>query len=209
MSQSARYTCRNVHLEGIPDQGDLIWEAVPAVALLDVSSGGQPFLATQLQILRDDAQRLLLLRFQGEDDEVHSAFKLLDEPLYRQDVFEVFLSEDGDLRAYKELEVSPWDIHFDGLIRYSQDGLRHLDVSWDIAGWKSLTTIRQDKQRIVSLWALPYSAFSSEPKPGSSWRFNAFRIDHSSRGVSLQAWQPTGEPNFHVPEHFGYLDFDA
>ena len=139
----------------------------------------------------------------------NSSFKLLDEPLYREDVFELFLAEEDDLQRYKELEVSPWDVHFDGQISYLADGSRRLNCSWDILGWKTDTKYEKHKNRLTSLWTLPYTAFAFQPSPGKPWRFNAFRIDRSVRGVSLQAWQETGQANFHVPERFGYLDFEA
>lgn len=209
MDKPARYSCHSLHLPGgtLPD--DKAWANLPSLQLVDVVTGESPFLSTQCQLARDDARQLLFVRFQGEDDEIHSSFRLLDEPLYRQDVFELFLCEDGDLTRYKELECSPWDVHFDGLIHFPQGGRPKLDVDWDIEGWTSQTVYDAQQHRITSLWALPYAAFSRPPKTGESWRMGVFRIDHSRRGQSLQAWQATGQPNFHVPERFGYLDFKA
>lgn len=209
MAKSDRYPCHNFSLNTQPGPEDALWDQVPAQYLFDVVTGEPPFLATSFQLLRDDAQQLLFIRFRGEDDEVHSSFKLPDEPLYLEDVFEVFLAEEGDLRRYKELEASPWDVHFDGQISFLPDGSRQLNCSWDVPGWKTDTSYEKLKHRLTSVWALPYAAFADKPAAGKSWRFNAFRIDHSVRGVSLQAWQETGEANFHVPQRFGYLDFEV
>ncbi len=209
MAKIVRYPCHNLSLQTPPGHDDALWEKVPAQSLCDVVTGEVPFLATSFQIFRDDKLELLFVRFQGEDDAIHSSFRLLDEPLYREDVFELFLAEEGGLQRYKELEVSPWDVHFDGQISYLSDGSRHLDCGWDVQTWHSDTRHDKRKNRLTSLWTLPYAAFAARPAPGNSWRFNAFRIDHSVRGISLQAWQETGEANFHVPDRFGYLDFEA
>jgi hypothetical protein len=209
MAKIVRYPCHNLSVQTPLGHEDALWENVPAQSLCDVVTGEQPFLATSFQIFRDDRLGLLFVRFQGEDDAIHSSFKLLDEPLYRQDVFELFLAEEGDLLRYKELEVSPWDVHFDGQISCLEDGSRRLDCSWDVQAWHTDTNYEKQKNRLTSLWALPYTAFAERPAPGKSWRFNAFRIDHSVRGISLQAWQETGEADFHKPDRFGYLDFEA
>lgn len=207
MTERARYACQRLAVRPGSELDAGLWSGLPALELVDVVSGETPFLSTRCQLLRDDERQLLFVRFQGEDDEQHSAFRLLDEPLYRQDVFELFLCEDGDLTRYKELECSPWDVHFDGLIHFVEGEGPRLDVSWDIGGWRSHTHFDRKRNLIVSCWALPYAAFSREPRAGESWRMGVFRIDHSQRGQSLQAWQATGQPNFHVPERFGSLDF--
>lgn len=206
MKQAERYSCVNISVDDMPRGDDAVWDAAPPVHLSDTQTGETPFLLTELRIMRCDTQEKLLVRFSGEDDEVLSIFRLHDAPLYRQDVFELFIADTDDLYAYKELESSPYDIHFDGTIIYREPGKVLLNLDWDIKGWQSKTVLGSN--RTTAVWSLPYSAFATRPKAGSSWRFNAFRVDHhSTRGISLQAWQPTLQPTFHVPDRFGYLDF--
>lgn len=201
-----RYACRNVRLAGMPKADDPVWEQAPAASFLETGTGASPFLATEMRLLRDDDAQRLYVRFLGEDDEVLSRFRLHDAPIYREDVLELFIADTNDLARYKELECSPYDVHFDGTIEILADGGRALDMDYDIPGWVSRS--HMEGSRLTSVWALPYAAFDVPPASGVSWRFNAFRVDHhSARGASFQAWQPTMSSTFHVPQAFGRLDF--
>ena len=200
--------CRNLACSGFPDAGHAVWEKVEKYSFVDVVTGEVPFLSTTLSVFRLDDEQALYLRFQGQDDSICSTFRLHDEPLYREDVFEAFIADEGDLTNYIELEVSPYDVHFDGMIRYDAQGERKLSMGYDIVGWKTQTVYDRTKQVIISVWKIPYTAFRVPPAAGVCWRVNFFRIDHSERGEALSAYQKTGMPSFHVPEHFGYLDFE-
>ena len=202
----ARYPCLNLSAGGFPQAEGILWESCKPMTLLDVVTGKDPFLATECRIFRDDKAQMLYVRFKGQDDEVHSTFGWRDEPLYRQDVFELFLCDGTGLDRYREIEVSPYDVWFDGDISY-HGSERRLNMDWDIKGFATRTQIDRPNLSIVSVWAIPYQALREAPKAGASWRFNVFRVDHSQRGEALMAWQPTGAPNFHVPEVFGHLDF--
>lgn len=205
--QPGRYPCLNLDCSTMPAMDSDIWKDVPLVSLVDVVSGQLPELETSFQLFRDDKAGFFYLRFFGQDDELHSSFTMHDAPIYRQDVVELFVADASTLSTYREMQVSPYDIHFDGIIEYDGEGKRSLNMSWDIEGWKSRSRFDADARQMSSVWALPYSAFTQPPRAGESWRFNAFRIDHSGRGISHQAWQKTGAVNFHVPDCFGYLDF--
>jgi len=197
-----RYRCLNIQSgqQGpLPSQ----WEKAPKAALCDVVTGGSPRFPTVFQWLRDDGQGMLYLRFEGKAQGRHSTFRLHDEPLWKQDVFELFLCDEGRLDAYRELESSPWDLRFDGRISYDKQGNRSLDMSWDAEGWVSETSFDKESGLLVSVWKLPYAALAAAPREGGFWRFGVFRV----AGEELQAWQMTGEANFHVPERFGWLDF--
>ena len=209
MSASNRYTCNNVSLPDFPEADNPCWDKEPRGLLSDTVTGNTPFLLTEFRLLRSDTAGALFLRFKAEDDTVRSTFRLHEDCLYRQDVLEVFINEGDDMRRYREIEVSPYDMHFTAAVaNLSPDDLK-LDMDWDIPGFKTKTRFSKRENQTVSIWRIPYAAFTCSPKAGASWRFNAFRIDHSIRGVDLQAWQATGIANFHIPERFGYLDFEA
>ncbi len=207
MLKNNRIQCRNIPCKFFPDANSPLWKQAERVPFQDVVTGAKPFLATEFSTFRCDESQTLYFLFTGEDDAIQSGFRLRDEPLYREDVFEIFIADTNDLSRYIELEVSPYDVLFDGLITYTADGARNLNMAYDIKNWRTQTIYTEQECRITSVWAIPYAAFSSPPQTGNSWRINAFRIDHSSRGISLQAWQKTGEPNFHVPDAFGFIDF--
>jgi hypothetical protein len=208
MSELNHYTCQNLSLPAFPEASDPCWERAPRSILSDTVSGKTPFLLTEFRLLRSDTAQAFFLRFLAEDDIVQSTFRLHEECLYRQDVLEVFITEGGDMQRYKEIEVSPYDLHFTASVDYLSPNNFRLDMDWDIPCFITKTRYSKRESQTVSLWRIPYGAFSRSPQAGASWRFNAFRIDHSARGVDLQAWQTTGVPNFHIPERFGFLDFE-
>lgn len=205
MPKIATYSCFSLPMPHLPKATDPVWEKAPRGQLAEVESGREPFLATEFRILRDDAQQALFLRFQAQDDAVLSTYKMHQETLYTQDVFELFIADGNDLFHYKEIEVSPYDLHFTGKIAYEAEDKINLDMGWYIPGFETFTRFDPKALQTASVWRLPYAAFDRLPKGGDSWRFNVFRIDHSVRGEELQAWQPTGKRNFHVPEKFGAL----
>ena len=207
MPEVPELICRNLPCEGFPAADAPVWAQAEHAALVDTVTGEAPPLSTAVSAFRDDAQGLLYFKFDGEDTETVSPFRMHDEPIWQGDVFEAFIADEGDLSAYKELEVSPDDVHFDGLIRFDTFGRRSLNMSYDIANWRTQTTFSPGAHRLVSVWALPYAAFSQPPQAGGAWRVNFFRVDMSGANVSLQAWSATMAPNFHVPERFGRLVF--
>lgn len=205
MTTSKEYPCKNIKTSHMPSWQDACWQEAPQRFLADTVTGETPFLNTELRLFRDDGQEALFVRFVGEDDEVISTFRLHDECLYKQDVFELFIAEDS-LEKYLELEVSPYDLHFVGDICNDQEGIR-IDMGREMPGFQTKTWLLRKKLKTVSVWCIPYSAFAKKPGEGEQYRFNAFRIDHSVRGRSLQALNPTAEANFHVPSAFVPLVF--
>ena len=207
MPEDHCYICINTLVPPMPDAGDPLWDKAPKAELHEVVSGRTPFLATEFRLLRDDSQGALFLRFLAEDDEVRSTFRLDDECLYRQDVFELFIADGENEREYWEIEVSPYDLHFTGTVLYEGPGQLKLDMDRDIPGFMTRTVFHRENYLTGSVWRIPYAAFHHPPRAGAEWRANLFRIDHSRRGEELQAWQATGEANFHVPERFGRICF--
>lgn len=206
MNKSNRIECKNIALKLQPDFFDSAWDDSSTVELLDNISAEKPRLKTKVSIFRDDEQKRLFLRFVSDDDEIISNYRRNNETIYNQDVMEFFVSEDGNLKKYKEFELSPYDIHFGGTISFAEHA-RRLEMNIDMYNFSSKTKFFKEKKLLCSVWSLPYSIFSIEPKKGVSFRINLFRIDMENGKQNLQAWQATGVNNFHVPEKFGFLDF--
>ena len=58
--------------------------------------------------------------------------------------------------------------------------------------------------------AIPIKSLTQHFDPTSVWRVNFFRVEGPSEPRFYSSWQPTNtpEPNFHVPERFGFLKFE-
>lgn len=125
--------------------------------------------------------------------------------LWDRDVAEVFLQPNGSPeRCYKEIEVSPngqW-------------------IDLDIAPGQKLNLQSALRRRVSiekrkKVWraelALPMKSLTAAFDPASAWRVNFFRAEGPAEPRFYSAWQPTRTPvpNFHVPECFGELRFEA
>jgi len=146
----------------------------------------------------------LLVRFDGRDRGVVATLTGRDDPLWKEDVFEVFLSPHDPPTAYFEFEVNPLGALFDARIE-SPEGRREtmrVDVSWNCPGLSARVRRRED--RWSALLTIPLAPMGGES--ATAWRANFYRIDRGERD-EYSAWNPTGAdpPDFHVPERFGYL----
>jgi hypothetical protein len=185
----------------------------PTIQLLRATDGGMPRLSTSVSVYYDD--RYLNVLFSASDDHTVATMERHDDPLYEEDVVEMFLAPER-LTEYFELEVSPLGTTFDARIE-SPDGVRQTmraDVAWECTGFRAglrrLTEANGDVS-VDTLIRVPFSGLGRlTPKSGEAWRGNFFRIDrHPDHGDEYSAWQPTmkNPADFHVAAVFGALIF--
>ena len=126
------------------------------------------------------------------------------DKLWDRDVAEVFLQPDpAQLRRYKEFEVSPNAFWID--LEIDNGKLRHLKT-----GTQCRVNIDEAKKTWTAELAIPIKSLTQHFDPTSVWRVNFFRVEGLSEPRFYSSWQPTNtpEPNFHVPERFGFLKFE-
>ncbi|MFC4810559.1 carbohydrate-binding family 9-like protein [Paenibacillus sp. GCM10023250] len=195
------YRCRYAALSA---DGSVQWAEIASVLLTDVSTGAAPALRTAVQACWTGSD--LWFRFECEDDHVVATMTGHDDPLYEEDVVELFLDEDGDGTTYYELEVSPRNVVFDARIRNDLAGSKMIELEWHAAGMT--TDVREDGPLRIYEIRLPLANFGRLPADGTAWRWNAYRIDEDRSGERRYwAWRPTGAVNYHIPERFGTLLF--
>jgi hypothetical protein len=182
--------------------------ACTPVPLRRATDGSAPRQATSVAAYYDDA--FLTVLFVADDDEIVATYREHDEPLWREDVVEIFVAPDG-LSPYFEIEMNPLGTTFDARID-SPDGLRAtmiVDLGWTCTGL--FAALRRDDGRTShAVIRLPFAAIGTTPKSGHEWRANFFRIDRSAAyGDEFSAWQPTLKTpaDFHVASAFGALRF--
>jgi hypothetical protein len=145
------------------------------------------------------------VRFDGRDEAVVATLTERDAPLWREDVFEIFLAPEDPPRTYFEFEVNPLGTLFDA--RIESPNLRRRDMrvatEWDCDGFSARATVRPD--RWSASVRIPLAPLCGG-NPPERWRANFYRIDRGSRD-EFSAWSPTlaDPPDFHVPEMFGSL----
>jgi hypothetical protein len=126
--------------------------------------------------------------------------------LWDRDVCEIFLAPDpSNPSRYVEFEAAPTGEWVDLGITLTRSGR---ETDWDFASGFT-TAAKLDRDQLFVGMRIPWSAALPKPKQGLAWRVNLFRCVGPEAPERYLAWQPTRapEPNFHVPEAFGYLRF--
>jgi alpha-galactosidase len=125
------------------------------------------------------------------------------DELWERDVAEVFLQPNrfGE-KYYKEFEVSPNGQWLD--LDITPQGLVHIT-----SGLRAKVEVDQASSTWTADLAIPIASITSDFDPARPWRVNFFRCEGLEPNRYYSAWQPTEteEPNFHVPQKFGWLRF--
>ncbi|SEN54222.1 carbohydrate-binding family 9-like protein [Paenibacillus sp. OV219] len=181
------------------------WAPHEWAQLADTVSGEAP--AERTRVRCGWTNEALLIQFLCVDTHIVSDYTQKDEPLYNQDVVEVFIDERGIGTGYLELEVSPRNIVFDARITNVDHRAVDIDLSWNFDGLYTSVSRTVDEELLYEI-RIPARNFETRLEEGLRWKVNFYRIDESVDGVrEYQAWQSTGAVQFHMPGKFGTLLF--
>ena len=125
--------------------------------------------------------------------------------LWDNDVCEIFVAPDQNRpQRYFEFEAAPTGEWVDLAIEFTANG-RETNFEFH-SGMTAATNVCEGQITIAI--RIPWSEALPKPERGDAWRVNLFRCVGVGNERYL-AWQPTHtpEPNFHIPEVFGWLDF--
>jgi hypothetical protein len=169
--------------------------------LADNVSGRPPVWGTEVRV--GWHQEELLVLFLCQDPDPQATFTKRDDPIWEEDVVEVFIDPFGDLDCYFEFEVNPLNTVLDLFARRVRSGLRK-DLAWDCHG------LRTAAGRLAYGWvaglSIPFHSLGEYNR--SQWRINFCRIERpKNQPRELSAWSPTFSGTFHLPERFGTLTF--
>jgi hypothetical protein len=126
--------------------------------------------------------------------------------LWNRDVCELFVAPNPDEpERYFEFEVAPTGEWLDAKI-HQQPDKRESDFEYHSG---ATFAARTSKDSTTLTIRVPWSALGSAPRAGAKWRANLFRCVGKDPARGYLAWQPTltPQPNFHVPQKFGWLRF--
>lgn len=196
------------------DLGDKAWKDATPVVLTQSFNGGRAERVTTARILYDDA--FLYVAFDVEDPDVWGTLMNRDDAIYTQEVVEVFLDADANLRTYNELQVSPNNVIFDAYFPARRQGM---DLGWDSkmqTGVKVRGTVNDDSDRDEGWSAelkIPFATLAdvprTPPQKGDVWRFNLYRLElPDRRSQQGQSFSPLFVGDFHALPRFGRLVFD-
>jgi hypothetical protein len=198
----------SITLDGVLDEP--AWQSPPAVLL--TSRTGEPAVEiderlggpTQVWFAWDRDN--LYVAGSLPDPDLYAPHHKRDDPLYRDEAFEVFIAGDNSGARYLEHQVSARNVVFDARFPKYREG----DERWD-GGWRSAVTLDGELERrggdrgwtveLAFAWSelCERTKIRCPPKPGQQLRVNVFRLEKPDRKVQVGlALSPTLEPDFHA-----------
>ncbi|WP_224367341.1 carbohydrate-binding family 9-like protein [Hyalangium versicolor] len=193
---------------------DEAWKEATSVVLHGSFDGRPVALRTEARLAYDDTN--LYVSFDAADPDIWGTLLKRDDPIYNEEVVEVFLDANADGRTYNELQVSPHNVIFDAYFPARRQGM---DTGWD-SGMKTAVKVfgtldnpsDQDERWTVEM-QIPFAKLAEvpnvPPKQGDRWRFNMYRLEHLNRKqIEGQSFSPVFVGDFHALPRFGWLTFD-
>lgn len=220
------------------DLTDAAWKDIPwSTNFLDIEGNKKrlPALKTRCKMIWDKEN--LYIAAELDEPHVWANIKDHDDIIFYDNDFEVFIDPDGDSQNYFEIEVNAANVTWDLFLAKPYRNLGHALFNWEAKGMKTAVKVQGtinnptdiDKGWSVEM-AIPYRALQlgnelKVPKPGDIWRINFSRVEwdteiiegkyvkkKDSKGQPLPehnwVWSPQGVINMHLPERWGYLQFD-
>jgi len=180
---------------------------LPPFLLADGSSAARQ--QTAVRLCYDSTA--LYVRFDCTDRDIWGTFTQRDDPIYDEEVVEVFLAPGPDTPThYAEIEVSPNGVLFDAWVSNPTGDRAQMavDTAWD---WPGIVWQAGQERRENRWWAvlvLPWAGILPGGDLPNQWRANFYRIERPRDAApEFSCWSPTlTEPaDFHKPARFGTL----
>jgi hypothetical protein len=201
---------------------DVPWRAAPWTSdFVDIVGGEAhpqpPPLRTRAKLAWDD--KFLYVAAEIEETDIHAQMRQRDMPLFREGAFELFLDPDDDGRDYLELEVNAIGTIFDLMMDKPYRAGGHGDASLDLEAAACRVHVdgtlddRADRDRGWTMeLAIPWTSLDrigvkGPPKVGDRWRMELGRSP-GRPGGRFATWRPHGRGDMHVPDKWGYLQFE-
>jgi hypothetical protein len=187
------------------------WQAAAVSPAFAPAEGGPEVAgAARARLLWDDTS--LYAFIEVEDTDVHSQYKAQDDPLWKEDVVELFIDADRNRRGYVELQVNPRNAHFDAWFPTTRSQKNHPE--WN-SGMKSAVAVRgtldvrgDGDQGWSAEIAIPLAAVKGAdaamkvaipPAVGDQWRLNIVRVDKPADGpLGASSWSAIPIADFHA-----------
>lgn len=161
-------------------------------------------------------KNFLYIAYKCTDSEIIGKERKQDSPLFEtDDLVEIFISPDVEVKSYIEIGVNAFNTNYDVLIQCTSKecGGRKSDLSISIRGLQTASKITEFGYTVEI--AIPFSSLNEitngnfkTPKIGTTWKGNLFRIDYgpTKEYQSLKPYQ-SKKHGFHQPAEFAELIF--
>ncbi len=211
-----------ITIDGNLDEAD--WKRAEEFTLIETNTGKPVPLKSTVKFLWDD--QYLYAAFFSEDPDAWATYTREDDPLWEEEVVELFIDPDGNGHNYYEVEFNPVNARVDlAVINGGErtNGRIQGWFEWDYKNMKNAVYVKGDGLKEGtkdSYWtveiAVPYEDMYEmdhvPPRDGDMWRLNAYRIERGKSGKTPEddwyaAFSPTLRGSFHTPWRFGKIFF--
>ncbi len=208
-------------IDGVIDEAD--WQRAEEFTLVETNTGKPVPLKSTVKFLWDD--ECLYAAFFCEDPNIWATYTNDEDPLWEEQVVELFIDPDGNGSSYYELEINPVNAKVD-LIAINAgprlNGRIQGWFDWNFRNLKHAVFVKGDGLNAGTddeYWtveiAVPFEDLwelqEIPPKDGDMWRLNAYRIERGDPDDKTDDWyaafSPTLRPSFHTPWRFGKIYF--
>ena len=208
-----------ISVDGRLDEFD--WAAAPQIDAFTriLNDYGRVARPTRARMLWD--HEALYIAYACRDPDMWALFTEEDDPMWSEEVVEVFIDPDGDGLDYLELEVNPLNAIVDLHIgRIHPEWVS--DKDWDILGLETAVhavgTVN-DSTDVDRGWtveiAIPWTAFAptiaggGKPRVGDRWRLNLSRIERGAGAGVRARLRELGEAEARLTERLETLGEDG
>lgn len=188
------------------------WDQVPCLSPFILADGSGPAIQQTAARVCFDVDALYV-RFDCDDRDIWGTWTRRDEPIYDQEVVEVFVGAGTeDPIHYLEFEVSPNGVLLDARV-YNPASTRaqlQVDSAWLCPGIRWGAGRNDAANHWWAALAIPWSAIAQDGRVPDLCRANFYRIERPRDGApEYSSWSSTlTEPaDFHKPGRFGLLEF--
>ena len=186
------------------------WHHIPPLSpFVLIDNSHSALYQTITRLCYDD--QALYVRFECDDPDIWATMTERDEPIYDEEVAEVFLAAgEDDPTHYFEFEINPNGVLFDAKIVNMGLGHDYIEVhhEWDCPGIQWQAERNDEAQYWVATLIIPWAALVPDGNVPEIWRANFTRIERPrGQEPEFSCWSPTLSASFHEPAQFGILRF--
>ena len=181
------------------------WQQAIEAELVPNTAGKDIVPRTSFVLLSSDMH--LYFKITAEDENPRSTMTGYNQPLYNEEVVELFISWDGRHERYYEYEANHLGAVFSAYIDHSAAGNKINFISAQNNPTETYVSTNSGGFVVSGRVQMPLGDAPPNGKIADGAIFNVYRIKRTDNGdMMLAAFSPTGKDNFHMPEKFAKIE---